>query len=119
MALLAPISLPAVEMYLLRFVVQLGRHNTLECERLYAPLVTYAEMDWTFGKTNKILVASDQPVLNVLTSDHFNLIQMNAEGLNHLVVWYPPRRRLQNIAEARIMIRAGMRSDIVCRIAID
>ena len=117
MALLVPISIQAVDLYLRRFVLRTNQRNVYECDRFYTPLVSYAELDWTYGDGRRILVMSDDSLIGVLTGEHFELIELNAEGWNHLIVWYPPKRPLIGSFEARVMTRAGVRPETVARIS--
>ena len=118
MALLAPITRDAVSMYLRRFVLRPNKHNTTVCHQLYAPLVGFCEMDWTYTDKQQIIVITDGPLLEQLTSDYFDLIKLNAEGINHLIEWYPPKRPLASTDEARTITRAGVRASLMSRFTV-
>lgn len=60
-----------------------------------------------------IIVSADRPDLDQLTSAHFNLIQSNAEGWTHLMIWFPGVKPLSSSDEARMLQRAGVNLSVV------
>jgi hypothetical protein len=108
MPLFSHLSIPAAELYVLRFVLTKNERSVLTCHQKYAPLIEFAELEFAPAKKKRILVSADRQVIGRLTSTHLNLIQANANAWTQLFVWFPAVRRFEDGDEARLLLRAGV-----------
>lgn len=107
MALLGEVTIPAAELYLLRFCVTTTRRHVPIASKRYRPLLEFAQIDWLPRSFGTDFVQIDREPVGRLTSAHFNVIQTCASGFGQLFEWFPPRA-LPSGDEARLLVRAGV-----------
>lgn len=107
MGQLADLTIPAAELYVLRFCVELSVRRVPVVRRVYRSLLEFAQITWSPQNRGKDRVLLDKPPVGRLTSSHFNLIQSNAIGFSQLFVWFPPRTQPSG-DESRLLVRAGV-----------
>jgi hypothetical protein len=107
MALLGEISIPAAELYVLRFCVTKSKLGGPIAAKRYRPLLEFAQLEWAPRTKGFDHVLLDREPVATLTDEHFNLIQLNAAGFGQLFVWFPPRAQPSG-DEGRLLVRAGV-----------
>ncbi len=107
MGILADVSIPAAELYLMRFAITLSKRRITICNRRFCALLDFAQLEWTPKSAGTVYVNTDRPPIEQLTDEHFNLIQSNAFGFGQLFVWFPPRTQPSG-DEGRLLVRADV-----------
>lgn len=107
MGLVADVSIPAAELYLLRFCVGRSKHGVPIAPKRYRALLEFAQIDWAPRRRGHDHVLLDREPVEALTSAHFTLIQSNAFGFGQLFEWFPPRMQPSG-DEGRLLVRAGV-----------